>query len=73
MQAFQHPCTHPKTQPLPHHLNKCHTQHPPTLQAKKLDEMLAARGKKIDSVLNFDVPDEMLVGPRLGARALRAA
>lgn len=30
-------------------------------QAKKLDEMLAARGKKIDSVLNFDVPDSLLV------------
>lgn len=32
------------------------------LQAKKLDEMLAKRGQTIDSVLNFQVPDQLLVG-----------
>jgi hypothetical protein len=30
-------------------------------QAQKLDQMLDARGKKIDAVLNFDVPDGLLV------------
>jgi adenylate kinase family enzyme len=31
-------------------------------QAEKLDEMLEQRHKKIDAVLNFDVPDSLLVG-----------
>ena len=30
-------------------------------QAVKLDEMLGAKGVAIDSVLNFEVPDEVLV------------
>lgn len=30
-------------------------------QAKKLDEMLSEKGKKIDCVLHFSVPDEVLV------------
>lgn len=30
-------------------------------QAGKLDEMLEARGKKIDAVLQFEVPDSLLV------------
>ena len=30
-------------------------------QAVKLDEMLAAKGVSIDAVLNFEVPDEVLV------------
>ncbi|GLC34677.1 Adenylate kinase [Pleodorina starrii] len=31
------------------------------VQAKKLDEMLAKRGQSIDKVLNFMVPDQLLV------------
>lgn len=31
------------------------------LQAKKLDDMLAKRGQAIDKVLNFQVPDSLLV------------
>lgn len=31
------------------------------VQAQKLDEMLAKRGQAIDKVLNFDVPDSLLV------------
>ena len=30
-------------------------------QAVKLDEMLSAKGVSIDAVLNFEVPDEVLV------------
>jgi adenylate kinase len=30
-------------------------------QAEKLDEMLKARGASIDKVLNFNVPDSLLV------------
>ncbi|GBF96883.1 adenylate kinase [Raphidocelis subcapitata] len=30
-------------------------------QAEKLDQMLSERGKKIDAVLNFEVPDSLLV------------
>jgi adenylate kinase len=30
-------------------------------QAEKLDGMLKARGKKVDAVLHFDVPDSLLV------------
>jgi len=32
------------------------------VQAKKLDEMLQSRGQSIDRVLNFQVPNEVLVG-----------
>lgn len=32
------------------------------VQAKKLDEMLKARGQTIDRVLNFEVPSQLLVG-----------
>ena len=32
-------------------------------QAHKLDEMLEKRGAHIDNVLNFSVPDSVLVGP----------
>lgn len=35
-------------------------------QAEKLDEMLAKRGQKIDKVLNFEVPDEILVDRVVG-------
>lgn len=35
---------------------------PCAVQAQKLDEMLAKRGQSIDSVLNFVVPDSLLVG-----------
>ncbi|GFH06349.1 ADK_lid domain-containing protein [Haematococcus lacustris] len=31
------------------------------VQAQKLDEMLASRGQSIDKVLNFQVPDSVLV------------
>lgn len=31
------------------------------LQAEKLDDMLEKRGEKVDHVLNFQVPDEVLV------------
>lgn len=41
-------------------------------QAEKLDQMLAARGKKIDAVLNFDVPDSLLV-ERVTGRLVHAA
>jgi adenylate kinase len=32
------------------------------VQAQKLDEMLAKRAQKIDHVLDFQVPDRVLVG-----------
>lgn len=35
------------------------------VQAQKLDEMLAARGQTIDKVLDFQVPDSVLVGASL--------
>lgn len=41
-------------------------------QAKKLDEMLAARGSSIDKVLNFNVPDSLLV-ERVTGRLIHAA
>lgn len=34
-------------------------------KAEKLDQMLKERGKKIDAVLNFDVPDSLLVSSGL--------
>jgi adenylate kinase family enzyme len=37
-------------------------------KAEKLDQMLAERGKKIDAVLNFEVPDSLLVGGRAGVK-----
>ena len=41
-------------------------------QAKKLDEMLSARGASIDKVLNFKVPDSLLV-ERVTGRMVHAA
>lgn len=41
-------------------------------QAKKLDEMLSARGASIDKVLNFKVPDSLLV-ERVTGRMIHAA
>jgi adenylate kinase family enzyme len=32
-----------------------------TLQAQKLDDMLEKRSEKVDHVLNFQVPDDVLV------------
>jgi adenylate kinase family enzyme len=40
-------------------------------QAKKLDAMLAARGTAIDAVLDFEVPDAVLVRWRPGGRGGR--
>ncbi len=37
-------------------------------QARKLDEMLAKRGQAIDKVLNFVVPDALLVSRLCGGR-----
>lgn len=37
-------------------------------QAEKLDGMLQERGKKIDAVLNFNVPDSLLVRGELRGR-----
>lgn len=34
------------------------------VQAQKLDQMLAAKGEQINTVLNFSVPDSVLVGTR---------
>lgn len=34
---------------------------PVELQAQKLDDMLEKRGEKVDHVLNFQVPDDVLV------------
>lgn len=42
------------------------------VQAQKLDEMLKARGEKIDKVLNFAVPDSVLV-ERVTGRWIHAA
>lgn len=33
-------------------------------QARKLDKMLSAKGTQIDAVLDFDVPDSLLVSSR---------
>lgn len=42
------------------------------VQAQKLDEMLAARGASVDKVLNFSVPDAVLV-ERVTGRWIHAA
>ena len=36
----------------------------PDLQAQKLDDMLEKRSEKVDHVLNFQVPDDVLVRPQ---------
>ena len=41
-------------------------------QAQKLDEMLSKRGQKLDSVVNFDIPDAVVI-PRIGGRLIHAA
>lgn len=41
-------------------------------QAEKLDELLKAQGKKIDTVLSFDIPDDVLY-PRLEGRRIHKA
>ncbi len=33
------------------------------VQAQKLDEMLQKKGTSVDNVLNFDIPDSVLVKP----------
>jgi adenylate kinase len=42
------------------------------VQAKKLEEMLKSEGKTIDSVLNIDVKDEVLIKRLCGRRICRA-
>lgn len=42
------------------------------LQAKKLDQMLADSGEKIDAVINFEIPDSVLV-ERVTGRLIHAA
>lgn len=42
------------------------------LQAQKLDEMLAKKGESIDKVLNFVVPDSLLVSRRCRSAAQRS-
>jgi hypothetical protein len=37
---------------------------PLTVQAQKLDDMLEKRSEKVDHVLNFQVPDDVLVRPQ---------
>ena len=57
------PC-HPLTPPTPAPAHSLATQRIPPLcvpQAKKLDEMLSKKGETIDKVLNFVVPDSLLV------------
>lgn len=41
-------------------------------QAQKLDEMLSKRGQKLDSVVNFDIADSVVI-PRIGGRLIHAA
>ncbi len=44
---------------------------PAAPQAEKLDEMLAKRGQAIDKVLEFKVPDSLLVGGPHALQGLR--
>ena len=41
-------------------------------QAQKLDEMLAERKEKLDSVVNFEIADKVVI-PRIGGRLIHAA